>query len=223
MSELVNQTSSVQVGISSDPLTLSLSIIIPIVTAGALFGALILQRRQLRNLEVQVRASVQQAASSQRQVELIEKDMKQRLRPWLGMESVEPRFVTIQGGAKVSYERYAKEFPDRDLEIVWFIGKIKNYGLLPAHDVRAALIPSDDSFTKDDVKKLELRPYQSLMPQAEGEVNFEISGQRWNQMIEGKPLFVLFHTEYSVGDGEKDAFGYIFKIMGGGAIMQENW
>ena len=77
MSELVNQTSSVQVGISSDPLTLSLSIIIPIVTAGALFGALILQRRQLRNLEVQVRASVQQAASSQRQVELIEKDMKQ--------------------------------------------------------------------------------------------------------------------------------------------------
>lgn len=161
----------------------------------------------------------------QKQVTLMEKEITQRLRAWLGIPAgFAPAFVSIHGGAKIDYDTFVKSYSDRVIEIVWFVGEIKNYGALPARDIRGNIRISDNRPTRQDIKKLELIPYQSLMPQASGQLNFEISGERWSQLRAGKSLFILLHMEYSYSDNERDSFGYIWQIrVEGGLLLEESW
>lgn len=193
-----------------------ISLSIAVVTAIVLIWNSCTQRQQLRTV--------------QRQVQLMENEIKERLRPWLGVVgNIEPKYVFHKDG-NLTYEQFISLSLEerRKLNLEYFAWEIpiKNYGSLPANDIRYDLIWSYEPMTKKNLDeiKLQLLPLYPLMPDQIGRITVQMPVEFMIKMDEeGKELFALFYVEYYFGDSKKAVIGHIYRFIAGRVSAIESW
>lgn len=212
--EALNQTTPIQVVVSSDPTATYIALAVAIMTAIGLLINSIMQRKQLKTMH--------------EQVHLMESEMKQRLRPWLGaVDTLRTVSVSVKG-KQIAYKEY---FPlsineKKELNVESFIWqtKIKNYGALPAHKVRAYTELTYEILTQNSIDKTKLnQSYVTLLPNNEIPISLEMPAKVWNETGEGKGIFALIYCEYEYGIKETGNFGVIYRIEGDFVHVGESW
>ncbi len=176
--QAINQTTPIQVIVNSDPTTTYIALTVAAMTAIALVVNLIMQRKQLKAMQDQVNAA-------QRQVELMDQDMQERVRAWLGAENYfQPHSVVIDGDS-VPYQSFVAQRDMEKLKSVTLQMDIKNYGSIPAQNCRYGMAVSEEMPSRDSVEKLEIKPYHTLMPNAKGTINLKLPADLWVSLDKG--------------------------------------
>ena len=152
---------------------------------------------------------------------ILETDIKNRLRPFIQIVDIRPKFVTLPNNDIITWDNYVHTNPKPIIKFVSFSGEVKNIGAVPAFEINAKWLMKDSEIKQEELEKGKEDPPFPLGVQESYPLTAPIA---WNEYDNSKtkPYYNGTKIRYQVFD-EIEEIGKIWKIQFNVIVTEASW
>lgn len=172
-----------------------------------------------------------QTKHTQRSLDLVERDMNARIRPWIAGTQILSDGATLGDGTFSHVDEFLMMNEEErkkhsGIKVYHFSYTVKNYGELPAITsyARCIIVEGKETPPRTIVNEIPLEERGSLMPNESYLFNFDLETERITTCKkEGLRIFMVFYMKYQFGENLEDSYGQIQEFLGDRWAERDKW
>jgi len=156
-------------------------------------------------------------------IEITQKEIKSRVRPWIKIEDTSPEFATLANGTTVSWQRFIDKRSKYGIpKLVIFGTHIENVGQAPSTDVRFYFLEEENEVKRENLMNVsEVLNTFAMMPGERRHISSNLSYELWEKSNQDH-FYIGYRFDYDV-DGKTNTTAKIWEIDGALSRIKDSW
>lgn len=172
-----------------------------------------------------------QTRHTQHSLDLVERDMNARIRPWIAGTQILSDGATLGDGTFSHVDEFLMMNEEErqkhgEIRVYHFSYNVKNYGELPAitSQGQVAIVDGREIPPRTIVSEIPLEERGPLMPNESYLFNFDLETKKITACKkEGLRIFMVFYIKYTFGEDLEESYGQIQEFLGDRWAVRDKW